>query len=122
MVTFAGIIWSNSLEYATLPHTSHRTVRDSLPSYGSSSSCNHYQVTATFMSSSHFIKMVDYRFPELVNPFAPFPLQKLLHYYELIRHLRSTIIALLLPNLCFLSLKHKTSCVPKISLNKSLAL
>ncbi|MCX8492020.1 MAG: hypothetical protein ORN54_13240, partial [Cyclobacteriaceae bacterium] len=25
----------------------------------------------------------------LANPFAPFPLQKLLHYYELVRHSQS---------------------------------
>ncbi len=57
------------------PQASHRTVLDSLPSHGSSNRSYNIKLILVKVGKLHFL---------LANPFAPFPLQELPHYYGLV--------------------------------------
>src|SRR5680860_1159608 len=63
-------------EKGVSPFPSHRTVRDSLPSYGSSNLIYKYKLILFQVGKLYF---------KLANPFAPLPLQEFHHYYELVR-------------------------------------
>ena len=67
---------------------SHRTVREALTSYGSSCSKNSGYYSLIILNSviPLLIMVVFVNSNEQAKPFAPFPLQKLRHYYDLVRH------------------------------------
>ena len=62
------------------PQASHRTVLDSLPSYGSSVDSQYENLPTNmvvFVTTSY----------QAATPFAPLPLQEFHNYYEVVRHL-----------------------------------
>ena len=67
---------------------SHRTVREALTSYGSSCSKNNGYYSLIILNSviPLLIMVVFVNSNEQAKLFAPFPLQKLRHYYDLVRH------------------------------------